>query len=156
MLIKQKYLARPRPLSNIEAMKAIKAMKAVKKKPAANPRTMKPLKELKVMKPKKKTKKSRSGSSNWAAWRAKNQALAGPAQSHLDAEAAAKPAPAGPSQGHVDVEVAGRSSDEDLPATEKATQTPPWIRRLRRARNLDDLQYAGHDSYNLGRTLHVV
>ena len=70
LLIKQKYLARPRPLSNIEAMKA---MKAVKKKPAANPRTMKPLKELKVMKPKKKTNKSRSGSSNWAPCRPRSE-----------------------------------------------------------------------------------
>ena len=117
---------------------------------------MKPMKEPKVMEAKKKTKKSRSGSSGWAAWRAKNPAPAGPSESHVDAEAARNPAPAGPSSSQVDVEVAGRSSDEDLLATEKATQTPPWIRRLGRARNLDDLQYAGHDSYNLGRTLHVV
>ena len=127
--LKQKYLARPRPLSNIEAMKAMKAMKKKCRKPSKHQGD----EEAQGHESDEKDKEK----SLWQQW------LGG-----LESE---KSGPCRPL-----FEPGGRSSDEDLPATEKPTQTPPWIRRLRRARNLDDLQYAGHDSYNLGRTLHVL
>lgn len=109
----------------MKAMKANKAMKAMK-----SARPMKTMKAMKAMKkPKAKGSRSgKSGRSGWETWMAKKSKVHSPVQTRRAETVSGDP------------DLSDVSSDVhfECAANEKSTQTVPWIRRLRRARDLQD------------------
>ncbi|CAE7377150.1 PDE2A [Symbiodinium microadriaticum] len=105
-----------------QAMKAMKAMKATK--------TMKVMKAMKAMKAMKKAK-TRSGPSGWAKWMTKKR----------NDKARIREEELTDDGGKEELTDDGGSMKVSV-----STQTPPWIRRLRRARDLEDMELVGHDS----------
>ena len=97
-----------------KAMKAMKAMKATK--------TMKVMKAMKAMKAMKKAK-TRSGPSGWAKWMTKKR----------NDKARIREEELTDDGGKEELTDDGGSMKVSV-----STQTPPWIRRLRRARDLED------------------
>ena len=120
------------PKRAMKAMKAApkRAMKAMK---AAPKTATKPMKSRRV----KAKPASRSGRSGWAAWRSKlpsdnNEPCAVPVQKMILAE------------------TDNDEQNDDQNPREKATQTPVFIRRLRRARDKEDSCCGQIELLNLG------
>lgn len=121
-------------------MKAMKAMKSaangrsVRAKETKAKQAMTVKKPMKARAPKapnvkqKPALKSRSGKSNWQAWRRQENQV----------EPRVEPI-------RIQNALAEQSDVEETQPNTKSTQTPFWIKRLRRARDREDLQQHGFD-----------
>ena len=125
-----KAMKATKPAGHVQAMKAMKAAGPCgNTKPMKTMKVMKAMKAMKVKKapaPKAKQQpaaKCRSGKSNWQAWRASHEKPQTRAQA-VHAE-------------QTDMETEAENT--------KSTQTPFWIKRLRRARGREDLDQHGFD-----------